>query len=384
MPRTWVVVLHYHGLADTRACLQSLQQQTSSDVHVLVVDNWSADNAWAKLAREFPGVEFVRTDENLGWAGGNNVGVCRALEADAEHIVLLNNDTTADPRLIEALDEAGRRHPTFGILGPIVSDLDPPHAVQTDGFLFNHAAEKWIFSRPGADRVKKARDESRPVPVDIVMGCCLWMRREVIEKIGLIDERFFLVHEESDFCMRAKAAGFDVGIVAEDLLRHRRSASFQEVERNTGTSGQAYYDVRNLKLLMKKHGSGDPTRRGKWRSTLEWLKYAYYCHSDAVERNDPARTLAVTEGAADALWSRWGSYQARQRWTASLIGWFFSGVRWVRGMFGGSRQVAVLPAMETPGTDGEQDEAGGREDGHGGFAGNGHELAGRQGLKTHV
>jgi len=384
MPRTWVVVLHYHGLDDTRACLRSLQEQSASDVHVLVIDNWSADRAADKLAREFPGMEFIRTNENLGWAGGNNVGVCRALESDAERIVLLNNDATAHPELISKLDAAGRRHPEFGVLGPIVSDLDPPHAVQTDGFIFNDPSEPGFFRRPAESAVAKARDEQSPIPVDIVMGCCLWLRREVVEKVGLIDERFFLVHEESDFCLRAKAAGFKIGVVAEDLLRHRRSASFQEVERNTGTSGQTYYDVRNLALLVRKNSKGGATRRNRWRSWFELLKYACYSHADAAERNDLPRMLAVSEGTADAMVGRWGPYEARRRWLAPVVGACLTAMRRLRGFFRGSGQVAILPTVESPGAESEEHDGHGDEHNERKFARNGHELTGGKGLKAKV
>jgi len=349
MTPTWIIVLHYGRVDDTRNCLRSLQRQRDAHCQILVVDNGSADELETLSRDEFPGVEVVRPNRNLGWAGGNNVGIRLALERGADRLVLLNNDTLADEQLIARLDAAGAANPDCGILGPIVRDLDAPHDVQTDGFIFNDSKQPGFFSRRPVAVDQISSSPPRVLQTDVVMGCCLWARREVFERISFIDERFFLLHEESDFCLRAAEAGFKVGVTPESLLLHRRSASFADVQKRVGGRPQRYYDVRNLLLLLRKHAGRRPGRRGCARSWKEYFLHAYYYHSDAIERGDPQAARAIAEGVADGLTGRWGPYGQRRRPLATAINWCFDWLRRVRGWTAPSRQVPVLPPVEAPG-----------------------------------
>src|SRR5208337_2481721 len=115
-------------------------------------------------------------------------------------------------------------------------------------------------------------DPPRVASFEIVNGCCMMIARRVFDQIGLIDERFFLIHEESDFCLRARQAGFECGILAEPLVWHKHSSTFNR----TGMSLQRYYDARNLYLLLRKHQASHHEGRAAFASWLEYLKYVYY------------------------------------------------------------------------------------------------------------
>jgi GT2 family glycosyltransferase len=325
MAPTWIVVLHYCGPDDTLECLRSLQRQQAAECRVLVIDNASSDDVATHFAREFPNVIVVRSERNLGWAGGNNVGIRYALERGAERILLLNNDVVADPFLVARLARADLQNPEYAVFGAIIRDLDPPGAVQSDGFLFNDASRKGFFNSAGSvgavGAVGSAAVHERPevVPADIVMGCCLWVRKEVLESIGLLDERFFLIHEESDFCLRAARAGFKVGVVAEALVRHRRSTSFLEAERRTGAAWQSYFDARNLGLLLWKHAGRGVGSRGRWRSLFLYVFHIYYYHAHAAERNQRRAARAIADGFVDFVLRRWGPYVDRSRRLGTLV-----------------------------------------------------------------
>ena len=303
MPNTWVVLVNFNGTADTRACVRSLAGQPAS---VVLVDNASAPDPTAQLREEFPGIHFVRSEVNGGWAGGNNLGLRFALDRGADLVVLLNNDTTVSPDLIARLVAAAEAYPEFGIIGPVIRFMDPPCEVQTDGVAFNRP------DRPGFFQRSPVPLDSREIPqvseVDIVNGCCLMVRREVVERIGLIDEDFFLIHEESDFCLRSQRAGFRNGVLAEALVWHKGSSTFKR----EGKRLQRYFDARNLVKLIARHGHRRGSR-GKLRSFGHHLRYSWHRYSAEREGGFRESADAVVEGLYDAVAGDYGPYAKRPR-----------------------------------------------------------------------
>ena len=311
-PRVWIVPVNFNGLDDTRTCLRSLEA-LSAPASVVVVDNASNDDPTAILKAEFASVHVIRNPVNGGWSGGNNAGIRFALDRGADFVLLLNNDTTVHPDLVSRLLAAADAHPEFGIIGPAIRFMDEPDLTMTDGVLFNrHGYPGFFEPRPVPER------ESHVAEIDIVNGCCMMVRAAVFERIGLIDNRFFLIHEESDFCLRAQEAGWKCGVLAEALVWHKGSSSFQR----SGRRWQRYYDTRNIGLLLSKH----PERPGSY---AKYLRYAYHrwCHEREHGQADAAD--AVLEGLFDAATRRFGAYQPRRRW----------GVPVLRGLFETARRL---------------------------------------------
>lgn len=302
-----IVVVHYGDLHDTWLCLDSLSRLQLDSKQVVVVDNGTVPESTHEIVRKFPGFHVIRREINGGWAGGNNTGIRFALDHEAEHIVLLNNDTTVAPDLLDSLLRVARGAPDYGILGPVINFMDEPDQVRTDGFLFN---------RPGRDSFFQRKvvpiDTGEPAAVtevDIVNGCCMMVDARVFRAIGLVDERFFLVHEESDLCLRARRAGFRCGVIGKPLVWHKGSQSFAA----TGKRLQRYYDVRNLYLLVRKHSAIHRRGRGPWRSRLEYLKSVYYRYCIERENGRDETAHAVLEGVWDAFAGRYGSYVPQNR-----------------------------------------------------------------------
>ena len=321
-PVLWVVLVDYNGLADTRSCLDSLARQ-DDPLPTIVVDNASQIAVAPSLAGDFPDVTFLRSATNRGWAGGNNLGLRHALAAGADWVILLNNDTTVTPDFHPRLSAAAAAT-DYGILGPIIRFMRPPHEVQTDGVIFNRPGQDGFFQRR-----KVPLQQSNPphvVEVDIVNGCCLMVRREVIAAIGLIDEAFFLIHEESDFCLRSQAAGFKNGVIAEALVFHKGSSTFQR----EGKRLQRYFDARNLLRLLGRHGRRR-SGRGQVRSLIHHLRYSY--HRYAIERATgfADSSAAVIEGLYDGLMGHWWPYQKRSRWGMAFGRGLFALVYRLRG-----------------------------------------------------
>lgn len=320
-PGMWIVLVDFNGLEDTRKCLASLESQAGV-CRVVVVDNASRREVAPTLRSAFPWAAFVRNGVNGGWAGGNNTGIRHALERGAELVVLLNNDTTVSPDFVSRLGATAEAHSTFGVLGPVIYFMDEPANVMTDGTLFNRRTEDGFFQRLAVPVARTA--PPTVAEVDIVNGCCMMIRREVFERIGLIDERFFLIHEESDFCLRARRVGWRCGVAAEGLVWHKGSSSFKR----SGRGWQRYYDARNLLLLLRKHQSTHRAGRGRWRSRFEYVRYLYHRYCLEREEGHPEAAEAVLHGLYDALSSRWGPYEPKARRGAmpALVGLF----EWVR------------------------------------------------------
>jgi GT2 family glycosyltransferase len=260
----------------------------------------------------------------MGWAAGNNLGIRLAIESGARYVVLLNNDTVVADNLVERLVAAAGSNPEFGVVGPIINDLLDPGRVQTEGCRFNDTNGKGFFQRQVVPIV--TTDPPTVCETDIVNGCCLMLSERLVHSIGLIEEDFFLIHEESDFCLRARRAGFRCGIVSEPLVWHRQSQSFERV----GLRVQRYYDTRNLNLLLKRHLNDHDRGRTRWRSWMEYYKYAYYRFCIEQEAGHVDAANAVVEGVCDAWSQSFGRWEDRPRWCVRILRFAFQTARFIR------------------------------------------------------
>lgn len=303
-----IVVLNFNGWDDTHKCLASIGSQTKSPAQVILVDNASKENRCAEIHSDFPAVRLYRNSMNRGFAGGNNDGIKIALEANPDVIFILNNDTIISRDAIELLSAGFNRHPEYGIIGPIINYMDEPEVVRTDGCLFNLPGQAGFFTRKV---VPPSETDITVLPTDIVNGCAMAVRRQVFERIGVLDESYFIVHEESDFCLRAARAGFRNGILDRVLVWHKGSSSFQR----EGKEYQRYYDARNLwRLLQRYHGFNG---RPRTKSYLEYFRYVYYRYCHEIESGNPGAALACSEGLVDAIMRRTGPRRSKSRSLAS-------------------------------------------------------------------
>ena len=231
------VVLSYNGREDTLAALESLR-----GVETVVVDNGSTDGSADAVAAQFPDVELVRAGVNLGFAGGNNVGIRRALDRGAGWVLLVNNDAAVEPGILDALAAAASARPDAGVLACKVLFADSDRlwyaGAGFDPYLgrSRHAG----FGEP--DTPGELRDTVRAT------GAGMAVSRAAIEKAGPLDEELFLYVEDLEWCLRIREAGFAVVYVPEARVRHRVSAA-------TGGAGSptaAYYETRNMLSVVER------------------------------------------------------------------------------------------------------------------------------------
>jgi len=222
-PSVAVVILTWNGKALTLDCLRSLEAVTTSDVRVMVVDNASTDGTIdAVRARYGERVSIVVNSSNLGFAGGNNVGIRKALDDGARFVLLLNNDTTVDPALIEELLGPMRESSAIGIAAPKIYYAQPVDRIWYAGGEISFW--KGTARHVGIRQVDRGQyDEPRDVAY--ATGCALMVRREVFERVGYLDQSYRAYFEDADLCMRARRAGFRIRYLPRARVWHRISAS---------------------------------------------------------------------------------------------------------------------------------------------------------------
>ncbi len=218
----YVIILNWNSPEDTIACVDSVAASTACAPEIVVVDNGSTDDSLERFARCLRDtVEILQSKENLGFAGGVNLGVERALAAGAQSILILNNDTIIDEAMIRHLIRTAADHPGAGIVGPVIRHYDYPERVWRIGDR-EHRFLPMPLKVPES-ALPKAGGE--PFPVDYVTGCGMLVRSRVFETIGLFDTNHFMYFEDADFCRCARQAGFEVWCAPKAHMWHKVSSS---------------------------------------------------------------------------------------------------------------------------------------------------------------
>lgn len=252
--RVFIVIPMWNQVELTQRCLRSLRQLSPPAADVIVVDNGSEPDPRAALETAFPGITVLRFDCNRGFAGGCNAGIRHALASGADAVLLLNNDTTAEPRLLADLTAALEAAPEIGAAGAkTLTDEEPPRIHAAYGVLTFHGSlvriEGWL--EPDLTKFNE------PCDVDMASGSALLLRREALEAVGLLDEEFFAYHEDVDWCARARHLGWRIRYVPSAIVYHRMHAS-------TGGGYDSpinYLIARNAVLFLRKNASAAETAK---------------------------------------------------------------------------------------------------------------------------
>ena len=221
LPPVALIVLSWNSRAYLGDCLASLQQSDYPNFSIIVVDNASSDASVAFVQEHFPAVDLIVSPRNLGYGGGNNLGLQRTLEGGAAIAVMVNPDVVVQPDWLRALVGALMADPAIGVAGCKL--LAPDHTViQHAGGLIHPplgVSEHLGSGVPDTGAHDTLRD------VDYVIGAAFAVRREVLEVVGGFDETFFLYYEDVDFCFRTRAAGYRVVYVPAASATHVESVT---------------------------------------------------------------------------------------------------------------------------------------------------------------
>jgi hypothetical protein len=289
-PLVTIVILNWNGASDTVACLRSCAHLVDRPAPaIVVVDNASTDESVPEIRGEFPATPVIEAPSNLGYAGGNNLGIRWALEAGSEYIWLLNNDTRVGPRALTELVQALRADRGAAMAGSkILYDADPDRLWSAGGYF----TRSGLARHRGFDQVDHGQfDQSGPV--GYVTGCSLLVRAEVVRQIGLLLEEYFLYYEDVEWNARAHRLGWTSIYVPTSIVWHKVGASLTRKD-----NPRAYYYVtRNWMHFL---GQSDPARLP--------LALARITAASALSllRGDAGTAAARLRGVIDAARGRLG------------------------------------------------------------------------------
>jgi len=217
MNSVYIILLNWHGWQDTIVCLDSLASLDYPNYRVLVVDNGSTDDSVTRIRAAHPEVSIMETGRNLGFSGGCNVGMRRALQEGADYIWLLNNDTIVDPRALSAMVAAAEADSRVGAVGSVIYHLDRPKHIQAWG------GGKVLFLSG------RARSYLCPVSsteLYYLTAASILIRRRALEECGLLDENtFFMYWEDTDYSFRLRKAGWHLAVAEQSIVLHREHAA---------------------------------------------------------------------------------------------------------------------------------------------------------------
>jgi GT2 family glycosyltransferase len=248
-PKLNIVILNWNGYSDTSELLNSLIKVRSTEFSIIVVDNNSVGNDVEKLESNYKGfIKVLRCNDNLGFAGGNNIGIKQALEDRAEYILLLNNDTIVEPNFLEPLLERINTTEQIGIVAPQINYYDEPKKIWSAGGKISKLRGSGFADSNKLESQVNILDKE----VEFVSGCCILIKKDVIENVGLLDENYFLYTEDTDFCFRVRKAGYKIYVTPRSKIYHKVNRSTE----NKFSTLPLYYTTRNRLYFAKKNFNG--------------------------------------------------------------------------------------------------------------------------------
>jgi hypothetical protein len=241
-----IILVNYNGLEDTLACIESLKKIDRNDYEIIIVDNGSADGSLGKLKKlQLDKVIVLDSGGNLGFSGGNNMGINYALEHCSDYVLLLNNDTLVEPDFLTHMIEAEEVYENNAIItAKILYEFDRK-TIWYAGGEFNFKTSR--TSSCGINEIDSGKyDLMRPVT--FISGCCMLIPVKAIKEVGLMEEDYFLYCEDTDYGCRFTKHGYILAYQPLSRIYHKVSATTSKL-----SDLMNYYIVRNKLVIIKRH-----------------------------------------------------------------------------------------------------------------------------------
>ena len=287
-PPVYVVILNYNNLPDTVETIRSVLAIEYNNFRVLLVEN-STDHAVIDAIRvQFPDIEILEAGRNLGYAGGNNAGILHAMKKEPDYIFVLNNDVSVEPGVLTTLVHELEINRDCAACQPLVVYSENPDVIWSAG-------TEMYLGYPRLYLKNRSRSPEQPgEPPFGLVGCALLFRASALRGVGLFDESLFLMHEETDWCIRAKEMGYGLLVVPAARVRHKVSTTLGSL-----SAPYLYYVVRNWVLVAKKHFKSS---RYLYVLFTEFLiRFPYYCYL-LLRRGELRKIRFYLSGLRDGLW----------------------------------------------------------------------------------
>ena len=260
MKKIWIVILNWNWIDDTIECIDSLKNNSYKDIDIIVVDNNSKNNEWSKISAQYGSdIHFIQNDKNQWFAGWCNIWIEKSLELWNSYTMLFNNDAVAENGFIEKLLAVLDWGKDVWIIWPAITYYKS-NKVWFAWWKINYLIWWSIHHLKWKD--VSELEWVKPYEIEYMSGCCILIKKEVLEKIWLLDEKYFAYIEEVDFCHRANSIGYKVMLEPNSVIQHKKSASAGNKWSNSLSEIQAYLLARNWVYF--------------WRKNLKWMKKYWY------------------------------------------------------------------------------------------------------------
>lgn len=254
-----IITVNYNGFHDTCEFIDSwVSTVTSVSYEMIVIDNGSTENEAILLQAKYPFILAIRSEQNLGFAGGNNLGI---KIAKGKYLFFLNNDTMIIRDTIPALIDRLESSKEMAGVSPLIRDYTPPHAIQFAGY--TRLSPITLRNRAiGRGKIDKNRYPASQTPY--LHGAAMLLKKEVVNRLGPMPEEYFLYYEELDWCTTINNEGYELWYDAACEILHKDSSSTGK-----GSPLQYYYMSRNRLLYA-------------YRNLAGWKRYSALCYQVAI------------------------------------------------------------------------------------------------------
>jgi GT2 family glycosyltransferase len=245
-PKIGVVILNWNNFPDTTQCVLSVDRQTYQPHELIIVDNGSDDDSVSRLSQIFPDLKIISTGSNLGYAGGNNIGIRYLLNRGIDAILILNNDVVLANTALEELVKTLYQNDEIKLVAPVTISFGVSPKVIEAGTRFNPYNGYQNRINQGLD--PEDLTKLAPFDVDIAPGCAFLAHRDLFSNVGFLPEHYFLYFEETDWCLDVKRSGYRIICQPKALVKHKNVTSL-----GFGSPLFTYYITRNQFYFYKKH-----------------------------------------------------------------------------------------------------------------------------------
>lgn len=218
MPLVYIILVNYNGYKDTTECVNSLKKINYSNYKIIIVDNASFDNSVEILKKKLSDCKIIESKKNLGFAGGNNLGIKYALGNKADYILLLNNDTLVESNFLNNMINSFNVDNRIGLVGCKIMYYTQKNIIWYGGGYIDWF--RFIGAHYGMKQIDKGQCNVEK-EIDFMTGCCMLIKREVFEKIRLLTEDYFMYFEDVDFCVKVKDAGYKIWYNPKAIIYHK-------------------------------------------------------------------------------------------------------------------------------------------------------------------
>ena len=262
-PLVSIIVLNYNAGKLLHNCINSIKKSNYKNFEIIVVDNISSDNSQNECKKRFPEIKLIQNNKNFGYCEGNNIGI---RNANGEFIIILNPDTIVESTWIDELFEAYQEFGD-GLYQPKILSLNENNVIQSTGNMIHLFG--FGFARDKGNKVVDKIEEIEKI--GYASGTCLFTSREVVDKIGLLDEFLFLYHDDLDFGWRAAQIGINSYYVPKSKVFHVESYSLK------WSSKKFYWLERNRKYCLQTHYSKDTYEKMRYSlMVVDFFVWMFY------------------------------------------------------------------------------------------------------------